>query len=117
MVVRILLGLMMVIFGLNKFLDFIPMEPANLEVKLTFKALMGMGVLTAAGVIEVVGGALLLANKQTSIALVFLAPIAFCAFLFHLMLDPAGIGGAAFFLIAVVFLVYSKKDKFIALAD
>lgn len=117
MVVRILLGIMMVVFGLNKFLNFIPMEPANMEVGLTFKALMGMGVLTAAGIIEVVGGALLLTNKQTGLALFFLAPVAFCAFLFHLMLDPAGIGGAAFFLLATMFLMYSRKDKFMSLMD
>ncbi len=117
MIVRILLGLMMVVFGLNKFLGFIPMEPASMEAGLTFKALLGMGVLQVAGVIEIVGGALLLANKQTGVALFFLAPVAFCAFLFHLMLDPAGIGGAAFFLIATTFLMYSKKDKFMALMD
>lgn len=117
MVVRLLLGIMMVVFGLNKFLNFIPMEPANEDVAAAFGALMMMGILPIVGIIEVVGGALLLTNKQTGIALFFLAPVSFCAFLFHLMLDPAGIGGAAFFLIATIFLMYSSKDKFMALMD
>ena len=117
MVVRILLGLMMVVFGLNKFLGFIPLEPANMEAGVTMKALMGMGVLTVSGIIEVIGGILLLINKQTGVALFFLAPIAFCAFLFHLMLDPAGIGGSIFFLLATAFLIFGRKEKFMALMD
>ncbi|MFT4753708.1 MAG: putative oxidoreductase [Salibacteraceae bacterium] len=117
MVVRILLGLMMVVFGLNKFLHFLPMPPSNEDVATVFGSLMMMGIFPIAGVIEVIGGALLLANKQTGIALFFLAPVAFCAFLFHLMLDPGGIGGAAFFLIATAFLMYLKKDKFMGLMD
>lgn len=117
MIVRTLLGLLMIVFGPNKFLDFIPMEPANLEVGLTMNAIMGMGVLTVVGIIEVVAGAFLLANKQVGLALFFLAPIAFCAFLFHLVLDPAGIAPAAFFLMGTAFLMYTRKEKFLALMD
>ena len=80
-------------------------------------AFVGMGILTIVGVIEVIGGALLIANKQTGVALFFLAPIAFCAFLFHLVLDPSGIGGATFFLIATAFLMYARKEKFLGLMD
>ena len=117
MIVRILLGLMLLVFGLNKFLGFIPMEPANLEAGLSFKALMNMGILPIVGILEILGAIMLLTNKQTGVAIFFLAPISFCAFLFHLMLDPAGIGGAAFFLGAIIFLMYNKKDKFMALLD
>ena len=45
MIVRTLLGLLMIVFGPNKFLDFIPLDPASLEVGLTMNAIMGMGVL------------------------------------------------------------------------
>lgn len=117
MVVRILLGLMMVVFGLNKFLQFFPMPPVNDDVATVFGSLMMMGVLPVAGAIEVLGGILLLINKQTGLALFFLAPVAFCAFLFHLMLDPAGIGGAVFFLVATAFLMYGQKEKFMGILD
>jgi uncharacterized membrane protein YphA (DoxX/SURF4 family) len=117
MIVRILLGLMLVVFGLNKFLQFMPMPPPEGDVLTAFTGLMLMGVLPIVGVIEIVGGTLLLANKQTGVALFFLAPVAFCAFLFHLMLDPAGIGGAAFFLLATIFLMYGKREQFMELMD
>lgn len=117
MIVRILLGLLMIIFGPNKFFNFIVMEPSSIEVGNTMNVFVGMGILTIVGVIEVIGGALLLANKQTGVALFFLAPIAFCAFLFHLILDPEGITGAAFFLLATAFLMFARKDKFLALMD
>ena len=116
-VVRILLGLLLVIFGPNKFFHFIAMDPSSIEGGLTMNAFVGMGIITVVGVIEVVSGALLLANKQTGVALFFLAPIAFCAFLFHLVLDPQGIAGAIFFLLATGFLMYCHKDKFLALMD
>ena len=116
-IVRTLLGLLMIVFGPNKFFNFIVMEPSSLEVGETMNVFIGMGILTIVGLIEVIGGALLLANKQTGVALFFLAPIAFCAFLFHLVLDPAGIAGAAFFLVATAFLMYARKDKFLALMD
>ena len=115
--VRILLGLMLVVFGLNKFLQFMPMPPPEGDVLTAFSGLMVMGVMPIVAVIEIIGGLLLLTNKQTGMALVFLAPVGFCAFLFHLMLDPAGIGGAAFFLLAVIFLIYTRKEKFMGLMD
>tara|TARA_R110002050_G_scaffold80768_1_gene172731 strand:- start:41563 stop:41934 length:372 start_codon:yes stop_codon:yes gene_type:complete len=117
MIVRILLGLMMIVFGLNKFLHFIPMPPPNDNVVTVFGALMLMGVLPVVAVIEIVGGLLLLLNKQVGVALSFLAPVAFCAFLFHLMLDPAGIGGAVFFLSAVTFLIFTRKNQFKTILD
>ena len=116
-IVRILLGLLLVIFGPNKFFHFIAMEPGSIEGGLTMNAFVGMGIITIVGVLEVIGGAFLLANKQIGVALFFLAPIAFCAFLFHLVLDPQGIAGAVFFLLATTFLMYCHKEKFMALLD
>ncbi len=117
MIVRILLGLMLMVFGLNKFLQFMPMPPPEGDVLTAFSGLMVMDIMPIVGVIEVVGGALLLINKQTGVALFLLAPVGFCAFWFHVILDPAGIGGAAFFLLATIFLMYNRKEKFMALMD
>ncbi len=117
MVVRILLGLMLVVFGLNKFLQFMPMPPPEGDVLTAFSGLMVMGVMPIVGVIEVVGGTLLLTNKQTSVTLLFLIPVAFCAVLFHVVLAPSGIGPAAFYLLGILFLMYYRKEKFMALLD
>lgn len=115
--IRILLGLMLFVFGLNKFLLFIPMPPPEGDVAIAFSGLSVMGIMSVVGALEVLGGLLLLINKQVGVALFFIAPIAFCAFWFHLMLDPASIGGAAFLLFATTFLIYTRRKQFMALLD
>lgn len=114
--IRALLGLMLIVFGPNKFLEFLPMS-AEGDTLTAFSSLVALGVIPVVAVIEIVGGMLLIINKQTGIALFFLAPVAFNAFLFHLMLDPSGIAGSAFFLFSVIFLMYMQKEKFLALLD
>lgn len=112
---RILLGLMMTAFGLNKFLHFIPMPEANAEMQNAFGVLMAMGILPLVGIIETIAGILLLLKKQMPITLIVLFPIALAAVLFHTAFDMAGIGGAlGFFLFTVVLMVF-QKEKYLAL--
>ncbi|MBD0402639.1 DoxX family membrane protein [Flammeovirga sp. EKP202] len=111
-VIRYLLAVMMIVFGLNKFLNFIPMPPASEEVAQVFGSLMLMGVLPIVGIIEVVGGLLLATKKAVPATLVVLGAVGFNAFLFHATLDPAGIGGATFFLGMVIYLAYAYRSKF-----
>lgn len=111
MIVRYLLAFMMIVFGLNKFLQFLPMPPANDQVAQVFGSLMLMGVLPIVGILEVLGGVLLAIKKAVPATLVVLGAIGFNAVLFHATLDPAGIGGAVFFLGMVVYLAYSYRAK------
>ncbi len=113
LIVRILFGLMLVIFGLNKFLQFMPMPPLP-EVAGEF-----MGTLVKSGyimvivaIVEIVAGVLLLANKYQSLALVVVFPVILNAFLFHLFLDLPGIGGAAFAIIMNIFLLFSNIESY-----
>ncbi|NLR94693.1 hypothetical protein [Flammeovirga agarivorans] len=112
MVVRYLLAFMMIVFGANKFLQFLPMPPANDQVAQVFGSLMLMGVLPIVGILEAVGGILLAIRKAVPATLVVLGAIGFNAVLFHATLDPAGIGGAVFFLGMVVYLAYAYREKF-----
>lgn len=109
---RVLLGIMLVIFGLNKFLMFMPMEPANENATEVFGALMMMNVLPVVALIEIVSGILLLINKQVSFTLLVLAPVAFNAILFHASLDIAGIGGSLLFILLTIVLIIANKDKY-----
>ncbi|ANQ50676.1 DoxX family membrane protein [Flammeovirga yaeyamensis] len=115
MAVRYLLALMMIVFGANKFAQFIPMPPANDQVAQVFGSLMMMGILPIAGVLELVGGIMLAIKKQVPITLIVLGAIGFNAFLFHATLDPAGIGGATVFLGMVIYLAYAYRSKYISL--
>jgi len=115
-VVRILMGLMLVVFGLNKFLHFIPMEMVDGPMKDFMMALIGTGfMMPIVAVIEIVTGLLFLSGKFNTLAATLLFPVMLNAFLAHLFLDPAGIGGSAVLLAMNIFMFYVHKDNFMSL--
>jgi len=91
LIARILLGLVFLVFGLNGFLHFIPMEPptglALQFVTVLFQSHYGLFV----SGIQVVGGALLLVNRYVPLALVLLGPVIVNILLFHLLLNRTGL--------------------------
>lgn len=109
---RILFGVFCLIFGLNKFLGFLPMP----EIPGDGGTLMGIyatsGFMTVIGVLEILGGLALLLNKFVPLALTFLVAIMFNAFLFHALHDMGGIGGAVLGMVLGLLLVYANKDRF-----
>ena len=113
LIIRILLGLMVVLFGSNKFIGFMPMPPMP-EAAATFMgALYNSGyMLKVVGLIQIITGLLLLSNKFTPLALILLFPVLLNAFLFHLFLDIAGIGGALFAVAMNVFLFFRNKPAY-----
>jgi len=112
MVLRILLGLILVVFGANKFFDFMPhMEMPEAAGNL-MGAMMASGyMLKLVGATEVFVGLLLLTKKLVPLALVVLAPISVNIILFHVFLAPAGIVPAAVVAIINVLLIYDNWSK------
>lgn len=88
---HILLGLAFVVFGLNKFLGFMPspeLPPAGGAF---------MGALAETGYMfplialtEIIAGALILSIRLAPLGLVLLAPVSVNIVLFHIALAPAG---------------------------
>ena len=112
MVLRILLGLILVIFGANKFLNFMPaMEIPEPAGKLMMAMMASGYMLKLVGATEVFVGLLLLIKKWVPLALVILAPISINMILFHLFLAPAGIGPAAAVTIINGVLIYANWHK------
>ncbi|MEN8731998.1 MAG: DoxX family protein [Bacteroidia bacterium] len=113
LVVRILVGLIMVVFGANKFLNFMP-QPT--EIPEQMGALMGILMtspfMTIIGVLEVLGGLGLILNKFVPLSLTVLIAVLLNAALFHLFFDPANVVGALVFLLLCLVLVYGYKDRF-----
>ena len=113
LIVRILLGIMLVVFGLNKFLQFMPMPPMPDAAGEFMGALVTSGYLmVVVAAVEIFAGILLLVNKYQPITLVVLFPVLLNAFLFHLFLDPAGIGGALMAMAMTIFLFITNKDSY-----
>ena len=95
-VARILLGLIFLIFGLNGFFNFLhmpmPPGPAGQYLGVLFVS----HYLVVVFLLEVIGGALLLAGQFIPLALVLLGPVMFNILLFHTFLFPSGFPPALF---------------------
>ena len=113
LIIRILLGIMLVVFGLNKFLQFMPMPPMPDAAGEFMGAIMKSGYLmVVVAIVEILAGALLLVNKYQSLTLVILFPVLLNAFLFHLFLDVEGIGAAAMAMAMNIFLFVANKESY-----
>ncbi|BDS10250.1 DoxX family membrane protein [Aureispira anguillae] len=112
--IRVLLGLGMLIFGLNKFLMFIPIPPpATPEAGALMGAFAASGyILPIVGIVELVAGIAFLANKFVPLMAVILFPIMLNAFLFHAVLDPGGVAGAAVFTLLNILLMFGYKSSY-----
>ncbi|MEP7365988.1 MAG: hypothetical protein ABI972_22250 [Acidobacteriota bacterium] len=88
---RIVLGLLFTVFGLNGFLNFLPMPPLPEGLATQFLgALMDSHFMTVVFAIELVAGVLLLANRYVPLALAMLSPVIVNIVLFHALMEPNG---------------------------
>src|SRR5580692_8773456 len=91
LIARILLGLLFLVFGLNGFLHFIPMPPPTGLAAQYMGALYVSHYLVFIFLVQVIGGALLLANRFVPLALILLGPVLVNILLFHSFMAPAGL--------------------------
>lgn len=86
---KYLLGVIYFVFGLNGFLNFLPMPPLPSDAAALLGAFAGAGYFFpfVKGT-EVIAGVMLLTKIASPLALVVLAPITLNIFLFHLYLTP-----------------------------
>jgi uncharacterized membrane protein YphA (DoxX/SURF4 family) len=114
-IVRILMGLMFFVFGLNGFLNFIPQPKDSMpEGALAFAgALMKTGYMMplVAGT-QLLTGTLLLMNRFVPLALALLAPIIVGIMTFHIFLAPKSIGLAIVVLLMELYLAWAYRHAF-----
>ena len=96
-IARYLLGLMFLVFGSNMFLQFIPMGqlPPGVAGQFT-AALFAAHYFYVVGAIMVISGVLLLVNRFVGLGLTLLGPVLFNILMYHLLMNPGGIGMGAF---------------------
>jgi len=100
LILRLLLGLVFLVFGLNAFLQFLKGPiPGGLAGQF-LQALFQSHYVLAIGAVQAVGRALLLINRYAPLALTILGPVIVNILLYHLLLNHEGIGDA---LIVAVF--------------
>ncbi|MFZ1221453.1 MAG: hypothetical protein WAO00_19345 [Chthoniobacterales bacterium] len=116
-IVRVLLGLMFVVFGSNAFFKFMgppPEMPAQAGAFIT--AMMSSGYMQAIAVFQVLGGlCLLLGARFVPLGLTFLGPIIVNIVLFHIFLEPQGLPIALATAALALFLLWVYRFKFPAI--
>jgi putative oxidoreductase len=109
LIARILLGLIFVVFGLNKFLNFIPAAmPPGLAGQFA-GALYVSHYLWVIAIIEIGTGILLLINRYVPLALVLNGGVVVNIFLFHAFLFPSGLPLAV--VVVILWLIIYKSVR------
>lgn len=112
LVARVLLGLIFFVFGLNGFLRFLPSPQPSPPALAFVSALAATGYMfPLIKGIEVIAGALLLANRAVPFALILLAPIVVNIAAFHLVLEP-GYGMVVTLGVLMSYLGYAYREQF-----
>jgi uncharacterized membrane protein YphA (DoxX/SURF4 family) len=109
-IVRILLGLIFVVFGANAFLRFLPMPPPPPNLAGDFlKVFFASGYVYFIGGFQFVAGLLLLIGRFVPLALVILAGIVINILIFHTLLAPEGFGPAIVVTVLELFLLWQYR--------
>lgn len=109
---RILLGLVFLVFGANHIVPFLPMPPMQGDAGTFGTILFTHGVFRVVGLIQVIGGILLLVGRFVPLGLTLLGPIIVNIFLFTVMIQ-GGNPVLAIVLIALeAFLIFAYRAEF-----
>jgi putative oxidoreductase len=109
---RLVLGLILTVFGLNKFFHFISMPPMEGIAAQYMGGLAATGYFfPLLGATEVAVGVALLLNRFSALALVILAPVTVHIAAFHI-LDPSGLPMAVAILVLHLGLAWDLRAAY-----
>lgn len=113
MILRLLLGLVYLVFGLNFFFQFFPLPPASVEGGRLLKAFFESGYMfQLIKTTEIVCGALLLSGFFVPLALILVAPVTLNILCFHLILDNANLPFAIGMAVCHVLLLFFYRASY-----
>jgi len=114
-VARYLAGVIFLVFGLNGFLNFIPMPPPQGTAAQFMGVLYVSHYLWVIFAFQVVAGVLLLINRFVPLAVAILAPILVNILTFHALMAPSGLPLALFVAVLWVLVFASVRSAFAGL--
>ncbi len=113
LVLRIVFGLFLILFGSNKFFNFMPAPPEMPEAVMNYMmALMGSKTLPLVGLVEVLAGISLLFNRYAALMMLILMSVSINAVMFHATLAPEGIVPSVVLLVLNMVMLYAYRDKY-----
>lgn len=112
-IIRIIFGVLLIFFGSNKFLNFMPAPESIPDAVMNYMtALMATKTLTLVGLVEIAAGLAFIFNKFGALLAIILMSVSINAVLFHLTLDQANSLGAIILLVLNIIILFSYKDKY-----
>ena len=116
LVVRIILGMGLVFFGLNGFFNWMT-PPQGPEEEMNFMmALASTGyIFPITYTVQIISGLIFLTNRFVPVGLLILTPILVNIVLIHLRFSPEAILFGGIFFVFMLLLYYARRDKFLPL--
>lgn len=112
-IARYLMGLIFVVFGLDKFLHFFPQQPLPPGLAGQFMAaFIATKYAMLVGTFEVVGGLFLLANRYVPLALAFLAPVIVNILFVTAVMAPQAVGPSAVVTVCWILVYFRVRPEF-----
>ena len=113
LIARLLLGLVFLVFGLNKYFNFIPTPPLPPGAAGQFASVMvSTKYMWVVAAFEVVPGVLLLINRYVPLALALVAPVIVNILTFDVLMQPQGLAMGAVVAILWLFIAYRVRSAF-----
>lgn len=111
--VQIIVGLSLVVFGLNKFLHFMPNPSVSQEMGMFMGALYKTGyMMPLVGAIQFLVGVSFLLNQYVSLMAIVIIPVMLNAVLVHVFLDPAGTMASAVIFFLIIIVMFKNKNAY-----
>lgn len=112
-IARFSFSFILIFFGLNQFLHFLPHQGFPPDAQALFDAFQNAGyILNAVGFLQILLGIALLFNRYVPLALVLFAPILVNVVLFHLCVDIGGLPKVLPTLFLYVYFLFEHRSIF-----
>jgi putative oxidoreductase len=108
LICRLALGILLIMYGVNGFYDFLNLPPMPREADAVFQNIGYLIIYVK--LFEILIGISLVVNVFVPLSLLVLAPISFNILVFHIALYPAGILPGATVALLNAFLLYTYAD-------
>jgi putative oxidoreductase len=111
-VIRSLLGIVFLIFGVNVFLHVIPLPTPAGDAGTFMGILVRSHYLYAIKSFEIIGGAILLSGRFTPLGLALIGPVIVNIIFYDLFLDPSGLPLGIALAASEIYLIHRNRSAF-----
>lgn len=111
-IARYLMGLLFTVAGLNGFLHFLKMPPKPGLAGHFGEVLGASHFMDAVFVVQVVSGVLFILGVYVPLALTLIGPVIVSILLFHILMDPTGIGPGILTALCWLAVFYNARSAF-----